>query len=904
MNFWLGCKAPESAVLGIERGSGIVTPVVERSEALTLLLRAAEDMRSASSGKVVIVSGEAGMGKTQLFDEFLNTRTDGQIYGRAACEELNNPRHLGPWLDLADALGKSYGRAIAQAVEGVDPIGRAGQAILQLPRGTVIVLEDIHHADPQALDVLQFVLRRVSAVPLLVLCSYRPEEVSLDHPLVRLLGALPTEICLQFEMPPLTFAEVVELCETSGLPAEHIYSLSGGNPKFVRELLRKGYRRGDPLPEMFKNLAATRLQRLEVAEREWIEMLAFVPPPHGPDLPAWLAQNFNLDPRQIPAGSGLLDNSAGGAFKREAMRLAVLERIPQFTQTAVRRRLLQPLRDEGPQVCPEESWFRLAIEAGDDLAVAQGAIPAAQAAEARGDLHDCVGHLAAALPHALAADPELHAQITELWVCRSAIAGGLTDTMIGQVARNVNHWTELGRLQSAGTAQLLLARLLMYRGEGGAALDTALEAICLLESAGSSEELAAAHALAAELAQARGEHELARAHLGNARLAMPENCGIACRLEIELLEAVLAANWDDAEKVWPMLERCHAQACAHSLNELAARVQSAGCTLALSRFDLDRATDWLGRDNRLLTGNAMNCWKTALLGQRALIAIHTGQLEEALRLSARALDGIGAPPAFAFSAMLARAIAAARKGEAEAHMAIRNCVQIAEDLGSQRALIEALLGEVECLAMNGETSQAADIASRCSLMATEMSDTYLKNLAALWMFRLGEVPQDLGTELFAAIRSEFAGRGGDSASAWLRAGYRFNASLARLFTVGVMAEGEFLQALQELQAMDASGGVVLLTRLATERGIRLPAQSRKRGPYRAARSHPLGLTRREVDILRMMVDGESNREIAQRLGRSLRTVEHHVSAILGKMSIESRVQAVLYAVAHPEILDG
>ena len=82
-----------------------------------------------------------------------------------------------------------------------------------------------------------------------------------------------------------------------------------------------------------------------------------------------------------------------------------------------------------------------------------------------------------------------------------------------------------------------------------------------------------------------------------------------------------------------------------------------------------------------------------------------------------------------------------------------------------------------------------------------------------------------------------------------------------------------------------------------------PHRQTKRGPYTDARAHPFGLTRREVDILRMIVDGASNREIAEKLGRSLRTVEHHVSAILGKMGMESRVQAALFAVNTPDILD-
>jgi len=64
--------------------------------------------------------------------------------------------------------------------------------------------------------------------------------------------------------------------------------------------------------------------------------------------------------------------------------------------------------------------------------------------------------------------------------------------------------------------------------------------------------------------------------------------------------------------------------------------------------------------------------------------------------------------------------------------------------------------------------------------------------------------------------------------------------------------------------------------------------SRKRGPYRAARSDPQGLTPRERCVFALLHQGLSNRAMAQRLCRSERTVEHHVSALFSKLGIASR----------------
>ena len=76
-------------------------------------------------------------------------------------------------------------------------------------------------------------------------------------------------------------------------------------------------------------------------------------------------------------------------------------------------------------------------------------------------------------------------------------------------------------------------------------------------------------------------------------------------------------------------------------------------------------------------------------------------------------------------------------------------------------------------------------------------------------------------------------------------------------------------------------------------GLRLPGQ--KRGPYAHSRQHPRGLTRREQQVLEHLARGRSNLDIASQTGTSLRTVEHHVSAVLRKLGVEDRQRAVARA---------
>jgi DNA-binding NarL/FixJ family response regulator len=109
-------------------------------------------------------------------------------------------------------------------------------------------------------------------------------------------------------------------------------------------------------------------------------------------------------------------------------------------------------------------------------------------------------------------------------------------------------------------------------------------------------------------------------------------------------------------------------------------------------------------------------------------------------------------------------------------------------------------------------------------------------------------------------------------------------------------------ALTGFDAFGAQAGVQAAQRLAQLLGVSLQPPKARRGPYQAARNHPLGLTRKELQVLKLLADGASNAEIATAQSRSVRTVEHHVSSILGKLNAAHRLEAILRVMAEPWIL--
>lgn len=112
--------------------------------------------------------------------------------------------------------------------------------------------------------------------------------------------------------------------------------------------------------------------------------------------------------------------------------------------------------------------------------------------------------------------------------------------------------------------------------------------------------------------------------------------------------------------------------------------------------------------------------------------------------------------------------------------------------------------------------------------------------------------------------------------------------------LALMASTDLADARAALAVVDALGAPAVRAAMLVDRharGLALP-----RGPRPTSRANPSGLTAREIDVLRLLVDGLSNAEVAQRLFLSEKTVGHHVSSVLRKLGEPTRSRAVASAV--------
>ncbi|WP_165495278.1 ATP-binding protein, partial [Actinomadura roseirufa] len=274
--------APGSVARPPSAAAGVFVARTAELEALSGAFACAVDGGAAT----VLVGGEAGIGKTRLVAEFARRLPPGTRVVEGGCLEVGAGglayapfvtalrslvRDLGPEraAELIPGRGRrglAYWLPVLGAPEGdPDPVhGRTWlfEDVLNLVeaaaaegRPLVLVLEDLHWADPSSRELLVFLVRNLSVPGVLLVGTYRSTDLDDRHPLRPVLAGLTRSPRVRSIDPaPLGRAEVASLVagrlgrDPAPAEAEEIHRLSEGNPLFVEALADSGVRGGTPVP--------------------------------------------------------------------------------------------------------------------------------------------------------------------------------------------------------------------------------------------------------------------------------------------------------------------------------------------------------------------------------------------------------------------------------------------------------------------------------------------------------------------------------------------------------------------------------------------------------------------------------------------------------------------------------
>jgi len=186
-------------------------------------------------GGVVLVNGEAGIGKTTLLEHMrMQLGTDFNMLW-SGCDPLFTPRPYGPLHDVADGITDSLLPLLETSAQPSKIFATVYSALETLTKPAILIIEDVHWADHATMDLLKFLVRRIAFIPCLLCLSYRDDEVTLGHPLSTLLNVLPSAHTTRLSLQPLSADAVQKLTQGTPHDANDLHLVSAGNPFFITE---------------------------------------------------------------------------------------------------------------------------------------------------------------------------------------------------------------------------------------------------------------------------------------------------------------------------------------------------------------------------------------------------------------------------------------------------------------------------------------------------------------------------------------------------------------------------------------------------------------------------------------------------------------------------------------------
>ena len=852
--------------------------LLERSRALSALNDALAAAVRSSRGRLVLVGGESGGGKTALLRRFCDDQHGTARILWGACDALFTPRPLGPLLDIAESTDGELEHLVQSSARPHEVVAALVRD-LQRRQPTVVVFEDVHWADEATLDVLRLLGRKIEAVPALVLASYRDDQLDLSHPLRIVIGELATgEAVDRLKLESLSPAAVAKLAEPHGVDADELYGKTAGNPFFVTEALAAGE---DEIPQTVRDAVLARAARLSPAARTLVEAVAVVPP----EAELWLLGALTadvVDRLDECLASGMLTAEPGGvAFRHELARRSVEESLPPDRKAALHRTALAALAAP-PSGAPDVARLAHHAEAAGEVeAVLEYAPAAAERAASLGAHREAAAHYARALRFAEALSPAERAELLD----RRAHECFLTDQNVDAVEalkQALDYHRQLGDRRKEGDSLRALAQNLWCPGRIAETHEAARRAVAVLESLPPGRELAMAYSnLAAVCKDAEDRDEAlawgARAAELAERLDDAETVVHALNTigTVEFLAGVPAGS-EKLERSIELAEQAGLE--SHVARGFVHLVWAA----VRQRLHAD-TTRYLEAGLAYCSDRGLELHRLYLLGYRARSELDQGRWTEAADAAELVLRVPRHSTVPRIVALVALGLVRARRGDPGQWAPLDEAWALAEPSGELQRIGPAAAARAEAAWLEGRPDAVAEATGTALELALSRRGSWVMGEIAYWRWRAGineKFPPGTAEPYALQIRGDWA----RAAELWTELGCPYEAALA---LADADDEDALRRSLDELQRLGAQPAAAIVARRLRERGARqLP-----RGPRPATRENPAGLTQREREVLELVAQGLRNADIAARLFLAEKTVDHHVSAILRKLDVRTRGEA-------------
>ncbi len=856
--------------------------LLERDLPLTQL---AEHVRQAAAGhgRLVLIGGEAGIGKSALLDAFRLSIAGETTVLRASCDALSTPAPLGPVRDLAPALGLTIGEQHLDR-DAQERLFRDVLAALSAKGElTVVIWEDAHWADGATLDLIRFLGRRIDGRQTLHLVTYRDDEIGPDHPLRLILGDLATAQSIhRMTLHPLTEEAVRQLADGSGRDSDALYRLTGGNPFFVNEVLAAP---DQSVPASAADAVLARASRLSPEARATLDVAAVIGSVIDADLLLAVAGPVADEVDACIARGLLLGSGEHLTFRHELAREAILSALAPTRRRLLHARVLAAL---GELLETSRDLARMAHHAeaaGDRHAVLEYAVAAAEQASAFFAHREAAAQYARALRFGDALPPAERAALLEA----RSVACYLSEQGEDAIAARrmaLEIWQRLGDARREGDSLRWLSHLAWRGSEAAAAAQAALEK---LEPLPPGPELAMAYSNLAQLHML--DHDLAGTlQWGTRAISLAEELGETETLVHALNNVGSARAYAGDAEGREDLKRSLQLARAAGHIDHAGRALANLAYTAMLAMQLEEAGQWLGSALAFAGKHDLDSRSGYLVATRASLQLLRGEWDAADAELSHLLEQPLLSTVTRMVALTTWGELRARRGEAEASACLDEALGLADDTGKllRQAPVRAARAEAALLAGEPRRARAELDAVREAVFAR--ANPWDRGRCAWLLWQAGErdLPLDSLADPYA---KQIAGDWAGAAVVWRALGDPYAEARALAAGDDPTLIRQAAATFDQLGAYPAHRQAIQRLRALGERDFPIV----RRGPIATTRSNPAGLTQRELEVLVLVAEGLRNPDIAERLYLSPKTVSHHMSTILAKLNAETRTEAAQIA---------
>lgn len=852
--------------------------LVERDEFMTSLQAHFENV-VGGEGHCILLSGEAGIGKTALVKAFCKKQAGNCTIYQGACDGLFTPRPLAPLYDILWQVSKERWPFPPYNEERSVLFASLLQELSVKKGKFLMVFEDIHWADEGTLDFIRFFVRRIYQLPCLFILTYRNDEIYSGHSLRNVLGQLPPDSFTKMVLTPLSKQAVMEMATKKGYSGEDVYSISEGNPFYVNEILAS-YSPG--VPDNIKDaILCVYESQAEGTKNAW-QIFSVIPEGLEVERFAKIKSSWFDAMDHCFAMSVLVVQKNKVVFKHELYRRTIEESLSPNRRIELNKMVLKLFLDSLEENGEIERIIHYAKNANEKQLVGRYAPEAARKAASAGAHKEAAKLFLTAIDYFEGSDAGLLAEFYEAYAHECYLSNQLKEA-IHFTEKLLSHRKATADTEKTADCLRYLSWLCWFDGKGKLAEEFAGQAFELLNDRQLSRSKAMAFSNKLHLKIQKDElNECIQ--LGEKELEMANELN-----DKELISCALN-NWGTAQLFVPrlrqngmaLLQQSLDLALGHAYHEQVALVYiNLGNSLVRMK-EYAEARKILGTGVRYCEERDLNCWTAYFLSLKARMELETGNWGEAWNIADNLLRNEHQPAITKITPLIIAGRLKMRKGEDALELLME-----AKDLSFKtmelQRILPSLVGLLEYEWLSSQPVIEKNEFETTNLLLQRGGIEQEKKEFDYWMRKSGRNASSMEPAGEAYDCSSVA-KALKASDFWEKSGCPFEQALF-LFEAGDEDKRKAMAMMQDL-------GATTVHEKFKQEMRNLGIRNIPRGLRSSTRSNAAFLTGREMDVLQLLKEDLQNKEIAAQLYISAKTVDHHISSILFKLEATTRSKAV------------